>query len=430
MEAAVEPRDRRLRVAVVGSGAAGLTAAYLLQARHDVTVFERNDYAGGHAHTVTVPGGPDAGMPVDIGFVVMNHEGYPLFTRLLDRLGVALHNSDRSFGYHDQLSGLQYSCRDLNGLFAQRRNIVRPRFHRMVRDILRFRREAEADLAAGVMAGLSIGEYLAEKNYSDLFRFHHLAPLGAAIWSMPSSRMMHFPAESLVQCLRNHGLLRTGRQPQWKTVAGGARRYVEELTRTLKEPVRTRSAVDAVRRLGAEIRVETRDGAAHVFDRVVIAAHADEALGMLADPSPDEKRLLGAWTYERNWVHLHTDESVMPPLRRAWSSWNFTREDQGHGESVVSLTYWLNRLQGLRAQKSYFVSLNRSCPIPESRVLLESGYLHPAYTFESLETREELPSLNGRRGTYFCGSYFGCGFHEDAVRSAVQVGRAFGTDLS
>ena len=417
------------RIAVIGAGVAGLTAAYILQRKHQVTLFEKNDYLGGHTHTVTVPQGPDQGTPVDTGFIVMNHRNYPLLTRLFQKLGVELRDSEMSFGYWDELTGLQYSGGGLNGLFAQRSNVLRPAFIRMVREIFRFFREAERDMASGVLREMTLGEYLRCGGYSEMFIRHHLIPMAAAIWSTPDRQMMEFPAESFIQFFHNHGLLTVNERPQWRTVMGGSHCYVRKMLADFTGEVRVSAPVASVRRFDDRVVVDTATGPAGEFDGVVIAAHADEALGLLADPSDLERQLLGAWTYQANDTVLHTDSVVMPPLRRVWSSWNYTRERGDDPLGPATLTYDMNRLQGLRTHEPLFVTLNRQGPIAADRILFRTVYHHPTYSRKALAAQQELPTLNGQRRTWFCGSYFGYVFHEDAVRSAIELVRGFGLDL-
>ncbi len=416
---------KKLKIAVVGSGVAGLTAAYILNRIHSVRVFEKNDYPGGHTHTIVIDRGPDRGTPVDTGFIVMNHRNYPLFTELLERLGVGLRDSDMSFGYSCLQTGMQYSSRGLNGLYAQRGNFLKPSFQRMVFDLLRFYRHAKRDLETGAAANVTLGEYLASRKFSDIFIRHHILPMGAAIWSTPDDKMMEFPAESFFRFFSNHGLLGITGQPVWRTVVGGSHMYVKAIRESLKTDVLTGRAVKSVTRKKNTVMIKFAGGKEEAFDRVVIAAHADEALGMLADPSADEKRLLGAWHYQRNHTVLHTDGSVMPGNPNARGSWNFIRGESADGDSL-SLTYHMNRLQGLQASMQYYVTLNSARKIPKDKTIAEMDYYHPTYTFSSMGTQRELHLLNGVNNTYFCGSYFGYGFHEDAVRSGIEAAKLLG----
>jgi predicted NAD/FAD-binding protein len=419
---------KKLSIAVVGSGVAGLTAAYLLNRDYNVTVFEKNDYPGGHTHTIVINRGPDSGSCVDTGFIVMNHRNYPLFTRLLDRLGVLLRDSDMSFGYSCLQTGIQYSSCGVSGLYAQRSNFAKPSFQRMVFDLFRFYRHAKKDLERGSAAHATLGEYLRDRNFSEMFIRHHILPMGAAIWSTPDREMMDFPADSFFRFFSNHGLLSVSGQPVWKTVVGGSHTYVRAIRKTLDRDVITGRPVKSISRKKGSIRIRVAGRKEESFDRVIIAAHADEALALLADPTPDEKRLLGAWRYQKNRTVLHTDDSFMPENVRARASWNFLREHGGDG-SPLSLTYHMNRLQGLRTASQYYVTLNSARTIPGDRIIAEMDYHHPTFTFQSMNTQSELPNLNGVNNTYFCGSYFGYGFHEDAVRSAVEVAKRMGCDL-
>lgn len=409
------------RIAVIGTGVAGLTCAHILQRKYAVTLFERNDYAGGHTHTVIVPDGQDAGTPVDTGFIVMNHRNYPLFTRLLEQLEVALRDSDMSFSFWDQNSGLQYSGSGFNGIFAQRGNLVNPRCWRMLLDIRRFFSEASAQLNDPALEAVTLGAYLQKGRYSRAFIDDHIIPMGAAIWSTPCNRMLDFPAASFLRFFNNHGLLTVNDRPQWRTVAGGSHQYVKKLLGGFNGEVHLNTPVDAITRYPDGVSVTPHGAAPQSFDEVVIAVHADEAFRMLTDPSAPEIELLSPWAYQNNHTVLHTDAAVMPPLRRAWASWNFTRERGATAESLLGLSYHMNRLQGLQTAKQLFVSLNRTAPYPPESIIRELDYMHPLYTRAALASQRGLSKLSGQNGTYFCGSYFGHGFHEDAVRSAVEV---------
>jgi uncharacterized protein len=418
----------RQRLAVIGCGVAGITAAHLLQRRYEVTVFERNDYAGGHTHTIVIPDGPDAGAPVDTGFIVCNDQTYPLFHRLLDQLGVRLRESSMSFSYHDESTGFHYAGNTLNGLFAQRVNLARPAFWRMLLEVRRFCRAGGAALAADTVPAVTIGEYLQQGGYSREFAEWYLAPMMAAIWSAPPAETMAFPAAALLSFFRNHGLLSLHHRPTWQTVVGGSHTYVQAFRRQFTGQLRLSCPVHGVRRTADGVVVTTADGDTS-FATVVMAAHADEALALLKDPSPEERRLLGPWRYQRNHVALHTDPTVLPPTRRAWASWNYARERAADPTLPVSVSYYMNCLQGLRTQHEYCVSLNRRRPLPADRVVCEMEYDHPVYSFASMATQGELATLQGVRQTYYCGSYFGYGFHEDAVRAAAAVGRLLGVEL-
>ena len=422
------PGDPGLRIGIVGGGVAGIVASWLLGQKHHVTLFESNDYLGGHTHTIVVDQGADAGTPVDTGFIVLNDRTYPLLNTFLDRLGVSTRPTGMSFSFHDRVSGLVYSGSGLNGLFAQRRNLIRPSFLKMVRGIFQFWADAKRDLAAGSVPPVSLGEYL-EGRYPRTTIDNYILPMAAAIWSTSASEVHRFPAESFLHFFNNHGLLGVRDRPQWMTVAGGSHSYVKAFQDSFGGRILLGAQVKTVSRHEGGVTIRTAKDEEYTFHRAVMAVHADDALSLLEDPSGDETRLLGPWRYQVNNTVLHTDTSVLPPQTRAWSSWNYCRED-GEGDTrPVSVSYSMNLLQGLNTANHYCVSLNRQTPIREDAVIARMIYRHPSYTFASVGTRGELHQLNGVRNTWFCGSYFGYGFHEDAVRSAVDVGRDFGIEL-
>ena len=413
-----------LHIAVVGSGAAGLTAAHLLQRKHQVTLLEKNDRLGGHTNTFVIPDGPDAGTPVDTGFIVMNDRNYPLLTRLFEQLDVKLRNSDMSFGYHDAPSGLQYCGNGLTGLFAQRTNLFKPSFLGMVRETLRFFRTAEQDLENTSLVHESLGHYLKRHGFKPYFIDHHIIPMGSAIWSTPCEEMLYFPAMSFLQFFQNHGLLSVKNRPQWKTVVGGSSDYIARMKKEWTQVnVRLSACIAEIKRDAEGVEITFANGEKERFDQVVIATHADQALHLLRDPTDEETKALGCWQYTRSRTLLHTDESILPPLRKVWSSWNFTRLDGNQ----TCLTYDMNRLQGLKTRNRYLVSLN--LPKDPNGVVCEFMYEHPMYTHEALSLRPQLQQLNGQNNTWFAGSYFGNGFHEDAVKSGVAVAGAFGIEL-
>ncbi len=419
----------RKSIAVIGSGVAGLTAAYLLDGRYDVTLFERNDYPGGHTHTIELEAGPDRGLGIDTGFIVCNNKTYPLFLRLLARLGVPTQDSDMSFAFASPATGLQYSGTGWNGIFAQRRNLLNPRFHHLLYHIVRFCKVARADLAGGLIARRTVGEYLAWRKVPEYAVRHYIAPMAGAIWSASASGIRDFPAEALIRFWNHHGLLALEDRPQWMTVSGGSHAYVKKMIANWKVRLHLKTELEHVRRTATGVTLRHRDGREQAFDAVVLAAHADESLRLLADPSADEQRLLGPWSYQPNRTVLHTDARVMPSNRRAWASWNYVEQPGADTRSPVAVTYHMNRLQNLQARQDYFVTLNDNGRIDPGRILRELIYQHPTFTFATMDTQRELPRLNGMRHTYFCGSYFSYGFHEDAVRSAVAVAESLGATL-
>lgn len=421
--------DRGRKIAVIGGGVAGIVSAYLLQQRHEITLFEQNDYLGGHTHTIEINDGPDAGLAVDTGFIVLNDATYPLFQKFLARVGVHSRVSDMSFGFQCRQTGLVYAGTDLNGLFAQRRNLVRPRFWRLLMEIARFCRQARQDLAKGGIPPVTLGQYLETGRFSAFMADNYLVPMAAAIWSTPAQQVTDFPAEPFLQFFRNHGLLSFRNRPNWRTVVGGSHAYVKAFMHDFKGRLHLQAPVRQVARTANGVTLTLNDGETLPFDQVVIATHADQALRLLKEPSALEQRLLSAWRYQRNHTVLHTDASLLPEQKQAWAAWNFTRDSGAGKDRPVFVTYYMNRLQGFSAQRDYCVTLNRCQPFDPQTVIAEIDYHHPLYSFASMATQAELPLLNGQQNTYYCGSYFGYGFHEDAVKAGVAVANAFGVEL-
>lgn len=421
--------ERGQKVAVIGGGVAGIVAAHLLQRQHNVTLFEQNDYLGGHTHTIEIKNGPDAGLAVDTGFIVLNDATYPLFQNFLQQLGVATRVSEMSFGFQCMKTGLTYAGTNLNGLFIQRRNLVNPRFLHFLMEIARFSKNAQHDLDTGGVSPLTLGQYLVKGRFSRFMVDNYLVPMAAAIWSTPALKVTEFPAEPFLRFFRNHGLLSFRNRPQWRTVVGGSHSYVKAFTRKFQGTLKLCSTISQVTREPDGVHISLASGESMSFDRVVIATHADQALPLLKDPSEIEKRLLSPWRYQINRTVLHTDYTLLPRQKQARAAWNFIRDEDGSSERPVFVTYYMNLLQGLSARQDYCVTLNYGKPFRPEMVVAEMDYHHPLYSFQSMATQAELPQLNGRQRTYFCGSYFGYGFHEDAVKSAVAVGNAFGIDL-
>lgn len=416
------------RIAVVGSGVAGLTAAWLLQRVAEVHLFEKGETLGGHTHTAVVPDGPDAGTPIDMGFIVMNHRNYPLLTRLFQKLAVDLGDSDMSFGYHCTRTGYAYAGTSLGALFAQPRNLVNADHWRMLADILRFNRSTQQHLRDGSLRDLTLGQYLDRGGYSRAFAEHYLLAMAAAIWSSPAVDVRDFPALAFVRFFHNHGLLTLRDRPAWKFVRGGSQTYVRAMMGSFRGTVVTGARIAGIRRGPNQACLRFEDGREERYNHLVLAAHADESLALLEDPSPRERDCLGAWRYSHNEAVLHTDPSVMPGTARAWASWNFCREAGSTGKAV-SITYHMNRLQQLRTREPYFVTLNGAARINPARRVCSVGFTHPTYSFASMATQARLRELNGSANTYYCGGYLGYGFHEDAVRSATDVTAHFGVTL-
>lgn len=415
-----QPSTNRPTVAVIGGGVSGIVAAHLLQKNHEVTLFEQHPTLGGHTNTISIEQGPDAGLAVDTGFIVFNEATYPLFIQLLDELQVPSRETEMSFGFHCRQSGLVYAGNTFNGLFAQRVNLINPRFYGFLLEIGRFGRLATMDLHTGDDLG-TLEDYIARHRFSPFMVDHYLKPMAAAIWSTPTERVGQFPALSFLAFFRNHGLLSLRHRPKWRTVTNGSHSYVQAFVQRFTGTLALGSTIDGIRRVDGGVKLRCADAPTRRFDRIVIATHADQALRLLDDPSAEEQRLLGAWSYETNHTVLHTDTSVLPPLQRAWSSWNFQRQATAGLHPRVYVSYWMNLLQGFHAHHQYVVSLNRPDAYPENTVIREITYHHPTYTSGSMATQALLPTLNGVRRTWFCGSYFGYGFHEDAVRSSHQA---------
>jgi len=416
-----------MKIAIVGTGIAGNYAARRLARDHEITVYEAADRIGGHTHTVEVDDGGRA-LAVDTGFIVYNDLTYPNFIALLDELGVASQPSDMSFSVTGGRRGLEYNGASLNKLFAQRSNLLRPSFYRMLADILRFNREAPA-LLERPDATLTLGDYLARNGYSETFAEHYILPMGSAIWSATAARMRAMPALFFVRFFQNHGLLSVNDRPQWRVIRGGSARYVEKLVAGHRDRIRLGAAVREVRRGpdGVEIRADGCEPAR--YDRVFLACHSDQALAMLADATPLEREVLGAIPYQRNEAVLHSDTSLMPRRRRAWAAWNYNLPRAAERlDGRVTLTYNMNILQSIEARRVYCVTLNNTAAIDPGRIIRVIGYEHPVFTARAVAAQGRHREVNGRQ-TYFCGAYWRYGFHEDGVVSAIDALRHFDEDL-
>jgi len=413
-----------MKIAVIGTGIAGNVAAYHLCRDHEVTVFEAASHVGGHTHTHEVE---HAGQVynVDTGFIVFNDRTYPHFKRLLEELEVASQPSHMSFSVRDEASGLEYNGTSLNSLFAQRRNLLRPSFWRMIRDILRFNREAPA-LLDPAADEICLGDYLAAGGYGRPFIDHYIIPMGAAIWSTDPDNMQRFPARYFVRFLHNHGMLSVNDRPQWRVIRGGSARYVERLTAPFRERIRLDTPVQWMRRTPGQVLIKSLDHGVERFDAAFIACHSDQALRLLLDPSPAEREVLGAICYQRNEAVLHTDERLLPKRRLAWAAWNYHVLPQHDGH--VALTYNMNILQSLDAPRPFLVTLNHSESIDPHKIIKRIDYDHPLYTPRGVAAQARQREINGPRNTYYCGAYWRFGFHEDGVVSALQALEHFGRD--
>ena len=409
-----------MKVAIIGAGVSGLVAAHLLHRAHEITVFESAAYAGGHTNTVTA-----SGQQVDTGFIVFNDRNYPRFERLLAQLRVPWQPSTMTFSVSDVRGDFEYNGSSPNGLFAKRAHLATPWFLRMIADLVRFNRDATELLASREDPSLS--DFLNTRGYSTAFVERLIVPQAAAVWSADPAQMSTFPARFMAEFFANHGMLGLRDRPRWRTVKGGSRRYVEAITRPWLDRIRLESPVEAVHRHEDHVTVTAR-GAAEPerFDEVVIAAHADQALAMLADPSDRERELLGAFPYQANEAVLHTDRSLLPRRRRAWASWNYHLLDEP--SRLPTVTYHMNRLQNLQADREYCVTLNRTAAIDPAHVIRRIPYAHPVYTAAGVQAQARHAEISGRRRTHFCGAYWGWGFHEDGVKSGARVAERLGGD--
>jgi predicted NAD/FAD-binding protein len=414
-----------MRIAIVGAGVSGLTAAYLLSRHHEVTVFESDLRPGGHAHTVTLELYGRT-QHLDTGFIVFNNRNYPNFERLLAELGVASQASDMSFGVSDQEGLFEYASTSLAGVFATARNAVSPAFYRMLLEVPRFQRAAERLLESGD-EGLSLRDWLKQQRFSESFVERLIVPQAAAVWSADPQQMWSFPATFLARFFHNHGMLALHNRPRWRTVTGGSRVYVEAITRGLADRLRLGAPVQSLSRGSDEVALTVRDGQPESFDHVVIATHSDQALALLADPTESEREVLGAIPYQQNEAVLHTDRSLLPKRRRAWASWNYHLLEESSGTTAV--TYHLNRLQALSGDHEFCVTLNLSDRVDPAKVLETIGYAHPVYTPESVAAQHRHGEISGLGRTHYCGAYWGWGFHEDGVVSGLRVAETFGEKL-
>lgn len=411
-----------MNIAIIGGGVSGLVTAHLLHPHHEITVFEAGDYAGGHTNTLDVKAS-DADLAVDTGFIVFNNRNYPNFEKLLSRLAVGARESEMSFGVSDGKGGFEYASTSISGLYANRANFFKPWFQKMVADVVRFQRQAPRLLLSD--DNPSLGDYLERNRYGRAFIDKLIVPQAAAVWSSDPAHMWRFPARFLVEFFDNHGMLGLRDRPRWQTVTGGSQRYVDAMVKPWQDRIRLSTPVEKVKRTRRGVKVTPRGGRSERFDAVVFGSHSDQALTMLADPTTAEREILGAFPYQPNEAVLHTDDALLPVRRSARASWNYHLLDEPIGKPAV--TYDMNRLQGLKTRDQFCVTLNRTEQINPEKIIQRIKYAHPIYTPEGQAAQRRAGEIStGENRTHFCGAYWGWGFHEDGVSSAVRVAKEFG----
>lgn len=415
-----------MKIAIIGSGISGLGAAYMLHNHYDITVFEKNNYIGGHSRTV-IAKTPDNDVPVDTGFIVFNKKNYPLLTALFEHLNVPVKETDMSFGADIAQGWLEYGTyHKLGGIFAQKKNMLRPYYLKMLADIMRFNKEAPEYLRQGTE--LSLGELLDEMKLGTWFRDYYLLAMGAAIWSTPTTKMTDFPAQTFLRFFDNHGLLTVNDHPQWYTVIGGSKEYVKRITAPYKDNIKYNRAVKSVSRSDEGVIVKDIHTNDHIFDQVIFACHSDQAMAMLSDPSSQEKEIIGAIKYQPNDMVLHSDLSFMPKAKKAWSSWVYQSEDKTDSSGNVSLSYWMNNLQPLNTTTPVIITLNPAREPDPALVYDRYNFEHPVFDQKAIEAQSKIDNIQGTNNTWYCGAWQRYGFHEDGLLSAVNVVRKMGIE--
>jgi predicted NAD/FAD-binding protein len=420
--------ENKQKIAIIGSGISGLTCGYLLSKQHDITLFEANDYLGGHTNTEDIE---LAGKiyPVNTGFIVFNDWTYPNFIELMNQLGIASEDSHMSFSVRDENSGREYNGTNLNSLFAQRMNVFRPSFIRMILDILKFNKQTVLALQSNeIEEGQTLGEFVKQHGYSKYFVNHYIVPMGSAIWSASVDVMMDFPLKFFLKFFNNHGMLSVDDRPQWRVISGGSKSYIKPITARYKDNIHLNTPVKKVERLNTKVKITTQTGVIHEFDQVIFACHSDQALSLLSDATQDEHDVLSAIPFQMNDVVLHTDEKLMPKKKLAWAAWNY-HIPQRHTEHAM-VTYNMNMLQNFNdAPETILVTLNRNQEIDPSKIIKQYRYAHPVFTLDGMVAQSRHSDISNQNRTHYCGAYWLSGFHEDGVNSALKVCADFGIGL-
>jgi len=419
-------------IAIIGSGISGLTAAYLLSKKHQVTVFEKNNYIGGHTATVDIEKSGES-YAIDTGFIVFNDKTYPNFLALLSEIGISKQATEMSFSVHNCQTGLEYNGHNLSTLFAQRRNLLRPKFWLLIKDILRFNRLCKAifeqqNFREGCHEDRTLGAFLTDNNFSNFFAEHYILPMGAAVWSSSLAQMENFDFRFFVQFFHNHGLLNIADRPQWYVIPKGSRSYLTPLCKPFEHNIKINAELSGITREHERVTLHFNQGESETFDEVVIACHSDQALALLNDATKDEKTILSAMPYSENSVILHTDTRLLPKRKKAWASWNYQLSNDR--TKAASVTYNMNILQGIQSEHTFCVTLNQKDAIAPAEILREFTYHHPIFSTDSIKAQKQRNLICGVNHTHFAGAYWYNGFHEDGTRSAIDVAKRFGCYLT
>ena len=417
-----------MKIAVIGAGVAGLTAAHILSKKYEITLIEKDNRIGGHTNTINVEE-KDKQIGIDTGFIVLNDRNYPHFKKLLNNLDIKIRNTDMSFSYYDKNDGFNYAGTGISGYFSQKKNLFSPKHYRFLLNVKKYSKIAAKDVENKKILEETLGEYLTRKNFPSEIKNKFIIPMGAAVWSGSRKDILNFPAKMFLRFFDNHGILDLNNAPQWHTVSGGSFSYVRKILKKFNGTLIKGNGVTEIRRESNSVALKLEKGEELTFDKVVCASHADQTYRMVKDLTKKEEEILKPWKYSKNVTILHTDHSFMPPTKSAWACWNYVKNKKSNDTDDVSVTYYMNRLQGLKTSKDYFVTLNPNRDVPKDKTIFQTIYTHPRYTQTAISTQKNIEAVNGTNRLYFCGSYCRYGFHEDAVMSAVNVAKQLGCEL-